>query len=900
MDQKPWTIHNDRLSDAITKNSIRKVKKMCAKGDGLLNCCHPLTGEHPLYVAVRWNRIKICKLLLTNGAKPNATRPKFNDTALHLAAMEGHDLIVQLLLENDADRTLENFNGNVPIDLAIEQKQSKAVAALVVPPHTIRHLQCHDSSLNSISVQWEVPQSKGSTVTRYTLRIYTDPLSPLTVHDGPVRTLSNIEATRRPQQHDERRKNLRQKEHPQQRQHYVIDHCVPGITYHVSVQACNDAGWSLESNRVPMRGLPTPPATPSMPYVKSKSTTYFDVNWQEPLTNGYPINCYEIGYRVIRLKIKDEGAQAEAAEAAEAAEENATATAIATAIATKTTRRRLTPDEAKDQSLFASIATANEQLQEAKRQEKIWLAIYAPLDFELSENWKAIGKAEKDLQTMNTKLNKGIGGKSNTKNDDDDDDDVDEASTAQALRQAKQVLAEKIQSIEVARETIYKNGVLVNSWRHEQELRFAMDQVNEFKENLKVWAKEQAKELKIKKASRFKNLQWEIEGASRRLTNRKQEYYQRKQELMEKRHDAQEKHNQIIQTCSKKVQAFKSNYWKSSIIGGTKMKNDILIMKMKNNLSTSSTSTSTSSSSSSSSNSCSIPTGSRLTPLSPSTQYVLRLRARNAVGWSAWSKETATNYTQAKTLDGIFNIGHRYSSTRLWLSWNPSLVVVHTPQRIPTQDEGKERNVENVETMETEMKNKKETSFNVVVPAVQKQEEGKKVKEEKEEQEEKAVGEAGEEEIQKENTTMLLPAKNDVRIEFQDLLSFAKRSHEWIECIKYDDEIHKHNSSERIKYKKIAKLKAKQKQAQKREQEKLNNRKNKKKKNRNETNTTIHATSSNDAKNTLQEGKLIQTPFENEDESMWDLPLVEIDHLLPGMSPNLKQVKYKRVETLTD
>ena len=74
-----------------------------------------------------------------------------------------------------------------------------------------------------------------------------------------------------------------------------------------------------------------------------------------------------------------------------------------------------------------------------------------------------------------------------------------------------------------------------------------------------------------------------------------------------------------------------------------------------------------------SSSNTSIPTGGTLSSLSPSTQYVLRLRARNAVGWSAWSEESKINNAMNKTSEGIFNIGHRYSSTRLWLSWDPSI-----------------------------------------------------------------------------------------------------------------------------------------------------------------------------------------------------------------------------------
>jgi hypothetical protein len=137
---------------------------------------------------------------------------------------------------------------------------------------------------------------------------------------------------------------------------------------------------------------------------------------------------------------------------------------------------------------------------------------------------------KKGMQTL--AINDPVGGDDD---DDDDDDEDDGDTTAKALRQAKQVLAEKIKNIEIARETIYKNGVLVNTWKHEQELRHAMDQVNEFKENLKIWAKEQAKETKEKRKSAIKNLKWSVDSAVLRLEKEKSEYNERKKELNEKR-----------------------------------------------------------------------------------------------------------------------------------------------------------------------------------------------------------------------------------------------------------------------------------------------------------------------------------------------------------------------------
>jgi hypothetical protein len=341
MIKEEWTIKNDRLSDAITKNSLRKVKKLCSKaGFSLINASHPVTGETPLRIGVRWKRIKILKYLLSNGADPNARRHKFNDTPLHLAAMEGHDKALQLLLKHGGDRLLENFNKNIPIDLAIEQKQEKCIEILILPPERIHNITCLDSSLNTITLQFDVPESKGSTISEYTIRVYKDPHSASTMNVPPLRTISNID-----NQHLHRKQQqFRRKQEKQQKQQYVIDHCVPGITYHISIQAYNDAGWSQESVRIAMNARPTPPKRPTTPCVKNKSTTFLQLDWKEPITNGYPIDCYEIGYRVERLQENDKEGRP---------------------------NRRLTQDEAKDQALFDSIQIADHELKEAKRQDKV-------------------------------------------------------------------------------------------------------------------------------------------------------------------------------------------------------------------------------------------------------------------------------------------------------------------------------------------------------------------------------------------------------------------------------------------------------------------------------------------------------------------------------------------------
>ena len=733
-----WTIHNDRLTDAITKNASRKLKKLCKKSTMLLDVPHPLTAETPLYTAVRWKRTKAIKILLQHGAKTDIQRPKFNDTALHLAAMEGKADVIRLLLEAGAERQICNFNGHTPIDLAIDQRQQDAIDLLVVPPLQCREPICQDSSLNTITVRWIAPQSKGSPIQNYTLRVYEESASSSTISIPPLRTHSMIQGSSCT---------------------HTVDQCIPGVTYYISIQACNEAGWNQESIRTSMRARPTPPSKPPVPFVIATGTTFLSIDWKQTNTNGYSISCYEVGYRVILLT------------------------------PTLTTRRRLTPDETNDQAICDAIIAANNELKEAKRQEKVWLAIFAPLDHDLSEQAKEIVKGEKALVKMNRDYKRCVDKVHNKKSkkkkkkrkkriltegvedngdqkvvghdddddkdDNEDDDEDEEDDTAVKLRQAHLVLSEKVQTIERARATIYKNGVLVQTWQHEQELRHAMDQVNEFKENLKVWARSQAVEAKKRAESRIKTLEWNIEGSTRRLDSQKKELQDRSVELNNQRHEAQLKHTNAINFVEQQIIDLKQQFWKVLTIGGSKMKNDIL--KMQNTGRTSADD--------------SIPSGGTLTKLSPSTQFVMRIRAKNAVGWSPWSDETAPHLDTAKTADAPFSIGNRIASNRLLLSW--------------------------------------ETSLTVPLP---------------------------------------LPLWSDLRLEFQDQTSHSKRQHEWIECLKYVDPL-----SEIKRLKEQGGFKKK--------------------------------TKSSEIGETTEESKVADVHVPKnplKDKTEWDLPLVEIDKLLPG------------------
>ncbi|KYQ53727.1 Integrin-linked protein kinase [Trachymyrmex zeteki] len=74
-------------------------------------------GFSPLHWCAKEGHIKLAELLVTRGARINATN-RGDDTPLHLSSAHGHKEIVQLLLRNRADVNVTNEHGNTALHYA--------------------------------------------------------------------------------------------------------------------------------------------------------------------------------------------------------------------------------------------------------------------------------------------------------------------------------------------------------------------------------------------------------------------------------------------------------------------------------------------------------------------------------------------------------------------------------------------------------------------------------------------------------------------------------------------------------------------------------------------------------------------------------------------------------------
>ncbi|WP_425383642.1 ankyrin repeat domain-containing protein [Wolbachia endosymbiont (group A) of Microdon myrmicae] len=89
-----------------------------------------------VHLAVECNSVPIVKLLLAKEAKVNEPIYELDEaksklTALHIAALHGHQEIVQLLLNNDANPLLKDSQGRTPRDIVGDVKGKKAIIEML-------------------------------------------------------------------------------------------------------------------------------------------------------------------------------------------------------------------------------------------------------------------------------------------------------------------------------------------------------------------------------------------------------------------------------------------------------------------------------------------------------------------------------------------------------------------------------------------------------------------------------------------------------------------------------------------------------------------------------------------------------------------------------------------------
>ena len=88
-------------------------------------------GATPLLGAAQGGHTDICGILLAHGSDVNEVQPKFEWTALHLAALRGHEAVVEALLSWGAIVDQQGFAGVTPLHGACQEGHLACVLALL-------------------------------------------------------------------------------------------------------------------------------------------------------------------------------------------------------------------------------------------------------------------------------------------------------------------------------------------------------------------------------------------------------------------------------------------------------------------------------------------------------------------------------------------------------------------------------------------------------------------------------------------------------------------------------------------------------------------------------------------------------------------------------------------------
>lgn len=102
---------------AVKKNHIPLIQKLVTKGF-TTDCreCSASGGETTLHLAAWQGQESVVRLLLDHGAEVDAQN-KHGRTALHLATLRAHEGVVRLLLERGADVNLRDLSGRATLIL---------------------------------------------------------------------------------------------------------------------------------------------------------------------------------------------------------------------------------------------------------------------------------------------------------------------------------------------------------------------------------------------------------------------------------------------------------------------------------------------------------------------------------------------------------------------------------------------------------------------------------------------------------------------------------------------------------------------------------------------------------------------------------------------------------------
>lgn len=105
------TLQIYKVLQCVREQDKEQIEKLTKLGvPDLINLTEPNNGDGVLHMAAVANNVDMCNFLLTLGAHPNMQDLKGYTPAMKATEL-GHDLVLEVLLEAQADMTIVNKEG---------------------------------------------------------------------------------------------------------------------------------------------------------------------------------------------------------------------------------------------------------------------------------------------------------------------------------------------------------------------------------------------------------------------------------------------------------------------------------------------------------------------------------------------------------------------------------------------------------------------------------------------------------------------------------------------------------------------------------------------------------------------------------------------------------------------
>ena len=280
------TIRNNLFIMAAGQGDMEVFEGYLAQGQEL-TALHSELKYTALHAAADFGAEEPLKWLIRTKVNLDLRDGRLGRTPLHYAAASGRSNIIRLLLDGGADRTLVDYKGLLPYQIADEHGYYEAKELLKMVPPEIHRISIINTTCSEISLQWFPPalqEHLHSNIVEY--GVLHEPIN--TKRDGSSKFYRTNEGS------------------------ITISNLNAATGHAFSVMSRSIAGWSKQSSKVVHFTLPTRPDAPVGVELLRVSVNGIFITWfPVPYDNGARVDYYEIDLRPMTDDDEDRGVTAD-------------------------------------------------------------------------------------------------------------------------------------------------------------------------------------------------------------------------------------------------------------------------------------------------------------------------------------------------------------------------------------------------------------------------------------------------------------------------------------------------------------------------------------------------------------------------------------------------------------